>query len=225
MTVSKESLQKRTPEQEAAAQRELQSFVAELEERHGANVTGKAPPKGIDKAALASQAVIPVPPVAKEPYTHEAMIQLMIEHPDYSHSQLAGHFGRNPSFVSSVLASDAFQLALEPHRHKVADPALAASLEERFRSLAIRATTVLHDRLNNANADPALVLKAAEISIKALGATAFPPPDPLAGKDMRTPAQKILDAMDARDAANAARTLEATTPFREVKDVTPGSNS
>lgn len=160
---------------------------------------------------------------AKALYSHEAMVDLMIEHPEYTHAQFAQHFGRTASWFSAVLASGAFQEVLEPKRHLILDPAIAATMDERFRALAIRSSTVLQQKLDSVGVADATVLKAVELGIKALGLgvkapelPALPPPDAM------TPAEKILAAMDARDAKlaeqrDAARTVDV--PAREVKDV------
>ena len=102
-------------------------------------------------------------------FSNEAMIALMLEHPEYSHSQLAKAFGRPASWLSVVLASDSFQAALDPYRGQIADPSLTASLQERFRALAIRTSSVLLERMNNPAAADLLVLKSVEVSVKALG--------------------------------------------------------
>ena len=135
-------------------------------------------------------------------YTPETMIQLMIDHPDWSHSRLAIAFGRQPSWTSAVLASDAFQQALDSRRHEVADPLLSATLDERFRGLAIRAATVLQEKLNSSAVSDLVVLKAAELGIKALGMGQKQPEQPqLPGpqNSSQSVAEKLLAAMDARD--------------------------
>ena len=159
-----------------------------------------------------SREVVPAPPARSfPPYTPEAMVALMVEHPDYSHAQLASHFGRLPSWTSAVLASDAFQAALDSRRHEVADPSLSATMEERFRGLAIRAAIVLQEKLNTTGVNDLTVLKAAELGIKALGlgqkqpeALQLPGPQ----NASQTVAEKLLAAMEARD---QARTVDVET--------------
>ena len=53
--------------------------------------------------------------IAKERFTNEALVQLILEHPEYTHLQLATHFGRGLGWFSFVLATDSFQAALQPH--------------------------------------------------------------------------------------------------------------
>lgn len=103
-------------------------------------------------------------------YTHDAMIDLIIQHPGMDQNHLAAHFGYTPSWVSNILASDAFQAKLAARREEVIDPEIKASLEERFRALTIQSVKVLMDKLSGpANTvSPAIALKAAELGAKAL---------------------------------------------------------
>jgi len=145
------------------------------------------------------------------PYTPERMVQLMVDHPDWGHKELAAAFGRLPSWTSAVLASDAFQQALDMRRHEVADPSLSATMEERFKGLAIRAATVLQEKLNGQGVSDLVVLKAAELGIKALGLgqkASETPQLPSNQNSSESVAEKLLAAMDARD---RARTVDVQT--------------
>jgi len=154
----------------------------------------------------------PVTPLAiSVPYTPERMVQLMVDHPDWGHKELAAAFGRLPSWTSAVLASDAFQQALDMRRHEVADPSLSATMEERFKGLAIRAATVLQEKLNGQGVSDLVVLKAAELGIKALGLgqkASETPALPSNQNSSESVAEKLLAAMDARD---RARTVDVET--------------
>jgi hypothetical protein len=151
-------------------------------------------------------------------YTPMAMVALMIEHPEYSHEQFAWHFGRQASWTSSVLASEVFQLALAPYKDQIADPALTATMEERFRALAMRSVVVLQEKLNSGNVDDSVVLQAAGLGIKALGMgnSQAAPVAAIAGptSSSETVAERLLAAMDRRD---AQRTINVTA--HEVQDV------
>lgn len=155
-------------------------------------------------------------------YTPQAMVQLMVDHPDWGHKELAEAFGRQPSWTSAVLASDAFQQALDTRRHEVADPSLSATMEERFKGLAIRAATVLQEKLNSQGVSDLVVLKAAELGIKALGMGNKQPDHPQLPSPTNSSesvAEKLLAAMDARD---RARTIDVETV--EVVDGKPVSD-
>lgn len=155
-----------------------------------------------EAAAAQDLAVLPPPlPIAQAHYSHEAMVDLMVLNPQYTHAQFAAHFGRHPSWTSAVLASDAFQQALDLRRHEVLDPSLTATMEERFRALALRSVTVLQEKLNTTGVSDLVVLKAAEIGIKALGMGNAPPPllPTLPSSSSETVADRLLAAMDRRD--------------------------
>ena len=151
-------------------------------------------------------------------YTPSAMVELMVAAPDLTHTQLAAAFGRTPSWLSNVLASDAFQQAVAPVRHLILDPSLTATMEERFRALAMRSADVLLLKLDSKEVNDLTVLKAAEIGVKALGmgqriVQEIPVAPPIAS-DQLSVAEKILAAMDELD---RKRTLTAKTV--DVTDV------
>ena len=151
-------------------------------------------------------------------YTPEAMVQLMIDHPTWTHAELANAFGRLPSWTSAVLASDAFQQALDGRRHEVADPSLSATMEERLRGLTIRAVTVLQQKLDSTAVSDLVVLKAAEMGVKALiQKSPEPTALPRLENSSQSVADKLLAAMDARD---RARTIDV-----EVVEVVDGERS
>lgn len=151
-------------------------------------------------------------------YSHEAMIDLMIAHPEYSHAMLCSHFGRPASWLASVLASDSFQAAVEPRRHLILDPTLTATMQERFKALAIRTSNVMLEKLEAKEVSDFLVLKAGEISIKALGMGqkgVEQPSQPAASSaPQKSLEERLLEALDKR---RAAETIEA-------EDIQPKTN-
>ena len=174
------------------------------------------------ETAIAIVAASPVLPVAKAFYSHEAMVELMVSNPHYTHTQFAAHFGRHASWTSAVLASDAFQQALELRRHEIADPSLTATMEERFRALALRSVTVLQEKLNTAGVSDLVILKAAEIGVKALGMGNHAPIPVVvvnSSSSSETVADRLLAAMDRRD---QQRTIEATTTVFVAEDDSDG---
>lgn len=158
-------------------------------------------------------------------YSPEAMVQCMIDHPTWGHVELASFFGRLPSWTSAVLASDAFQKALDSRRHEVADPSLSATMDERFKALAIQASTVLAKKLDSPGVSDLVVLKAMELGIKATGAgqQKEAPQLPAPQNSSQSVAEKLLAAMDKRDAErDRSRTIDVETV--EVKDGQSGSD-
>lgn len=165
--------------------------------------------------------VSPQLPSTRHPlYSPQLMVSLMVDNPGWQHADFAAYFGRSLGWFASVLASQAFQDALEPSRHLIVDPSLTASMEERFRALALRSVGVLQDKLESPNVQEFLVLKAAEIGVKALGLGSRPadvPALPSPKNSSESVADKIMAAMDARD---RARTVDVeTVEVKEVPDV------
>lgn len=103
------------------------------------------------------------------PYSHEAMIELMIEHPNWTHKQFAAYWGKGAGWFASILASDNFQLALDGRRGEIANPEITATLDERYRAVVLRGLDVLQDRLGGKEVSDNLILRAVEIGGKALG--------------------------------------------------------
>lgn len=127
----------------------------------------------VDSAPATVQELVPASPTASPAvamaYTHEAMVELMIAHPEFTHAQFAAHFGRGVQWFSYVLSSEAFQAVLTPRKHEVADPGLTATMEERMRALSLQALDVLGKKLEAKEINDQTVLKAVEIGTKALG--------------------------------------------------------
>ena len=109
-------------------------------------------------------------------YTHDAMIALILEHPEMDQNELAAHFGYTPGWISNVLASDAFQSRMAARREEIIDPAIKATIEERFRALVIRSLDVLQAKLAAPAVSDNVALRAAELGAKALGIGGNAPP-------------------------------------------------
>ena len=147
-------------------------------------------------------AVLPPPAQAQATYTPEVMVELMVQHPGWSHKQFAEFFGRPVGWFSTVLANDTFQQALDLRRHEVANPELTATLEERIRALSLRAVTVLHNKLDTPGVSDLVVLKGAELGLKALAAYIPTPPDPTDSPrtGANAVAERLMAAMEKMDA-------------------------
>lgn len=101
-------------------------------------------------------------------YSHEAMIDVLITEPTITQNELAKRFQKSVSWISIVMGSDAFQGALAKRRDDVLNPEIIASIEERYRGLAMQSLEVISQKLEvTRNTD--LALKALDISGKALG--------------------------------------------------------
>ena len=102
-------------------------------------------------------------------YTHDALIDLIIQNPEMTQNALAAHFGDTAGWISNILASDAFQEKMAARREEIIDPELKATIEERFRALVIRSLQVLQEKLNGPRVSDAVAIRAAELGAKALG--------------------------------------------------------
>lgn len=141
-------------------------------------------------------------------YTHEAMMELIITRPELDQNEIAAHFGYSPSWISNVLASDAFQSRMAARREEVIDPELRATLEERFRALAIRSLQVLQEKLSKPAVSDQVALRAAELGARACGVGGFGAANPSPGP---SPAQDRLERL-----ANRLIILQSTVRERTL---------
>lgn len=106
--------------------------------------------------------------IARVKYSHDAMIDLIIENPAVSQGELAARFGYTQAWVSRVMNSDAFLARLAQRKADLVDPTIAASLEEKLRALASASLDVVLEKVV-ATRNPDLALNAAKLSTTALG--------------------------------------------------------
>jgi len=111
------------------------------------------------------------PQIAKVRYSHDGMIDLLITNPGIHQNAIAKHFGYSAAWVSTILASDAFQVRLAARRHELVDPQITTTIEERFKALANASVEKLLEHMNQpmVQIDPEVMLKAAALGAKALG--------------------------------------------------------
>lgn len=81
------------------------------------------------------------------PYTHEAMVDLIIQEPSVTPAELSELFGRSRAWISKVLSSDSFQARLADRKAVLIDPTLAATLNERVTSVTLHAVDILGEKL------------------------------------------------------------------------------
>lgn len=106
-------------------------------------------------------------------YTHDAMIDLVIQNPAITQREVALAFGLSEPWVSRVFCSDAFQARLAQRRTELIDPTLVASLEERLKGVAMQSLTILEEKLEKIR-NPELAIKTLDLTTKALGYGARP---------------------------------------------------
>lgn len=107
--------------------------------------------------------------IQKVRYSHDAMIDLIIQQPSVSQNSLAEVFGYTPPWVSQVMSSDAFKARLEARKEELVDPQIRLTLNEKFNALVSRSLDVLQEKLSQHQVDPAIALQAAALGAKALG--------------------------------------------------------
>ena len=100
------------------------------------------------------------------PYSHDALIDLMIANPGATRVELAKVFGRSSQWIYSVTNSDGFRARYEARREELVDPEIVASVKERFAAIASQSIDVIAKKLT-ATEDPVLAIKTLEVAAKA----------------------------------------------------------
>jgi predicted XRE-type DNA-binding protein len=134
--------------------------------------------------------------LSKIRYSHDAMIDLIIQNPSISQNQLAEIFGYTASWVSIVMNSDMFKARLEERRGELVDPTIRATLRERLEAIAQQSLIVLQEKLSKpaASISDNLALRAAELGVKGLGlGNATPPAPPLDDSHLKGLASRLLE--------------------------------
>jgi hypothetical protein len=107
--------------------------------------------------------------LAKTSYTHDALIDMIIANPECYQYEFAQRFGYTPAWISQVMASDAFKARLELRKEEIVNPALIASVRERLEGVAQLSMQKLQEKLEVGAVTVDHILKAVDISTKALG--------------------------------------------------------
>lgn len=107
--------------------------------------------------------------IKKVRYSHDAMIDMIIEQPAVSQNSLAAVFGYTPSWVSQVMSSDAFRARLEARKDELVDPQLRLTLNEKFNALVTRSLDIIQSKMVHDSCDPEIAFRAMELGAKALG--------------------------------------------------------
>jgi len=88
------------------------------------------------------------PTLGKVRYTHDAMIDMIVENPAIHQNELAQRFGFTPGWISIIVNSDAFKERLAERKAELIDPKIRASIEERAAGAAQRALDRIIERLD-----------------------------------------------------------------------------
>ncbi len=128
----------------------------------GAPADGPAP-VFVSKAAAKEAAAV------KPRYHPDLLVQLMIDHPEYTHAEFADHFGYKASWFAGVLVSDRFQKAFDPRRSECSNPLLTGTMQDMFRAMTVQSLVVLQARMEDPKVSEDLIIKAITAGVKALG--------------------------------------------------------
>ena len=178
--------------------------------------------KDADAAKTNPPALVVALPVPT--YTHESLVNYIIENPGTTPELISAHFGQPKRWFLTILATDSFQLALDGKRHLIADPTITATMEERFRALSLHSLDVLSRKLDSKEVSDLLVLKASEIGVKALGmgnvAPAVPALAPAGNVD--TLAERLVAALE-KQRRNVRAPVTFENSAQSVVEVDSGS--
>lgn len=151
-------------------------------------------------------------------YTHQAMIDLIIEHPEFSQNQLAAEFGFSAGWVSNILASEAFQAAMAARRDEIIDPELKATIKERFEALARASLDVLMHKLRQPAVSDTVALRAAELGAKAIGIGGHAPAaDKVESSADRL--ERLAKRLEVLNAASKGATINGEARILDVEEV------
>lgn len=93
-------------------------------------------------------------------YTHEAMIDLILQEPTVTHKELAELFGFSEGWIGRVVVSDSFQSRLAERKAALTDPVITRSINERLRGVTTRAIDVIQDKLSSEEVSASYALEA-----------------------------------------------------------------
>lgn len=104
-------------------------------------------------------------------YKHDAIIDFILANPTVTQNEIARQFDYSVSWISQMIASDAFQVRLAERAGDLFDPLLRRDRDAMFKSLIDRSYEVLAEKLRQpANVIPdQLVLRTMELSSRAVG--------------------------------------------------------
>ena len=99
------------------------------------------------------------------------MIDHLIANPTISQGELALVYGYSPGWVCQIMASDAFQARMHERREQIVDPAVRATMKERFDALVLRSLEILQEKLAKPSdkVGDQLVLQTLGLASKAAG--------------------------------------------------------
>lgn len=107
--------------------------------------------------------------IARVRYNHDALIDLMLAHPEFRQGQFAAYFGMTEGWISRVIGSDAFQLRLAQRKEELINPDIKATMEERIQGLALTSLAQIQEKIDAKVVPFDGLVKTLELTTKALG--------------------------------------------------------
>ena len=101
-------------------------------------------------------------------YTHEAMVDLILQEPTVTYKELAEIFGFSEGWIQRVVSSDAFKARIAERKAALIDPIIAKSLNERLRGVTVRAIDIISDKLSSDEAGATYALDALGVATSAI---------------------------------------------------------
>ena len=126
-------------------------------------------------------------------YSHLDMIDYIISKGRVTNRELAARYGYTEGWISNVMASDAWQAAMEARREEIIDPALKMSIDERFRGLTTRSLERLMEKLDAPQVSDQVVLRAVELGARAMGVGGNAPPPAPSADHLAQLANRLID--------------------------------
>ena len=118
---------------------------------------------------VSTRGSVDMPRIDRVNYTHDAMIDLVLQNPMISQNELAAHFGYTPTWVSIIFNSDAFQARLAARKTEIIDPLVRGQVEEAIKGLVSRSVEILREKLDSPNTSSDLALEVFKASTRAAG--------------------------------------------------------
>jgi len=170
-------------------------------------------------ALYQAPAYAPGSSIKKVSYTHDAMIDAMIQDPAVSEGKLAALFGYTPGWISQIISSDAFKARLEARREELVDPRIRMTLNEKFTAAVNTSLDKLQEKLAAPNVSDDLLLASISLGAKALGLGGNKPvtiAQPAEGRLERL-ADRLVELMPQRNQGNII-----DVPTKEIRTGTEG---
>ncbi len=147
-------------------------------------------------------------------FSHSAVIDALVVNPRLRLKDLSQMFGYSEGWLSVVLSSDTFRVALRQRKIEVLDPTMLATLEDHYKALAMRSVAILQEKLKGPaeGISDELALKAADLGASMFKPTIAAPPAPV---------ESSIDRLADRLIALQQGFRGTTLTTGETVDVTP----